>query len=317
MQGIAYWIEKRAYLHPDRIAIITDEEEMTYKQLHEYVNKVAAYLIYGLHVQKGERIAILSQNSLEYIVLLFAIAKVECIAVPLNIRLTENELIFQLKDSGTTLLFVEETFQNMALSMQKVSYVQSVISIKSLKEMEDRKIDKFEEINESASFIICYTSGTTGKPKGAVLTQDNMFWNALNNTFAIDLTIHDRSIVLLPLFHIGGIGLFAFPTLFAGGVIIVPRKFEPTTALSMIEKHKVTVVMGVPTIHQALVNCENFETANLQSVRWFYNGGAPCPEELMREFINRGFLFGQGFGMTETSPTVFMLSEEDARRKVG
>lgn len=249
MQGIAYWIEKRAYLHPDRIAIITDEEEMTYKQLHEYVNKVAAYFIYDLHVQKGERIAILSQNSLEYIVLLFAIAKVECIAVPLNIRLTENELIFQLKDSGTTVLFVEETFQNMALSMQKVSYVQRVISIKSLKEIEDRKIDNFEEINESASFIICYTSGTTGKPKGAVLTQENMFWNALNNTFAINLTMHDRSIVLLPLFHIGGIGLFAFPTLFAGGVIIVPRKFEPTKALSMIEKHKVTVVMGVPTIN--------------------------------------------------------------------
>ena len=170
--------------------------------------------------------------------LLFAIAKVECIAVPLNIRLTENELIFQLKDSGTTVLFVEETFQNMALSMQKVSYVQRVISITSLKEIEDRKIDNFVEINESASFIICYTSGTTGKPKGAVLTQENMFWNALNNTFAIDLTIHDRSIVLLPLFHIGGIGLFAFPTLFAGGVIIVPRKFEPTKALSMIENIK-------------------------------------------------------------------------------
>ncbi|HDX9628164.1 TPA: o-succinylbenzoate--CoA ligase [Bacillus cereus] len=317
MQGIAYWIEKRSYLHPDRIAIITEEEEMTYKQLHEYVSKVAAYLIYEVNVQKGERIAILSQNSLEYIVLLFAIAKVECIAVPLNIRLTENELIFQLKDSGTTVLFVEETFQNMALSMHKVSYVQRVISIKTLKEIEDRKSDNFEEINESASFIICYTSGTTGKPKGAVLTQKNMFWNALNNTFAIDLTMHDRSIVLLPLFHIGGIGLFAFPTLFAGGVIIIPRKFEPTTALSMIEKHKVTVVMGVPTIHQALINSPKFETTNLQSVRWFYNGGAPCPEELMREFIDRGFLFGQGFGMTETSPTVFMLSEEDARHKVG
>ena len=102
MQGIAYWIEKRAYLHPDRIAVITEEEEMTYKQLHEYVSKVAAYLICDIkNVKKGERIAILSQNSLEYIVLLFAIAKVECIAVPLNIRLTENELIFQLKDSGT------------------------------------------------------------------------------------------------------------------------------------------------------------------------------------------------------------------------
>lgn len=95
----------------------------------------------------------------------FAIAKVECIAVPLNIRLTENELIFQLKDSGTTVLFVEKTFQNMALSMQKVSYVQRVISITSLKEIEDRKIDNFVEKMKSASFIICYTSGTTGNRK--------------------------------------------------------------------------------------------------------------------------------------------------------
>ena len=130
MQGIAYWIEKRAYLHPDRIAIITEEEEMTYKQLHEYVSKVAAYLIYDLNVQKGERIAILSQNSLEYIVLLFAIAKVECIAVPLNIRLTENELIFQLKDSGATVLFVEETFQNMALSMQNEHMYKELFRLK-------------------------------------------------------------------------------------------------------------------------------------------------------------------------------------------
>lgn len=175
MEGIAYWIEKRAYLHPDRIAVITEEEEITYKQLHEYVSKVAAYLIYDLNVQKGERVAILSQNSLEYIVLLFAIAKVECIAVPLNIRLTENELIFQLKDSGTTVLFVEETFQNMALSMEKESYVQRVLSIKNLKRIENRNNHYFEDINESASFIICYTSGTTGTPKGAVLTQKICF----------------------------------------------------------------------------------------------------------------------------------------------
>ncbi|MGE7890419.1 o-succinylbenzoate--CoA ligase [Bacillus cereus] len=317
MQGIAYWIEKRAYLHPDRIAVITEKEEITYKQLHEYVSNVAAYLSYDLNIQKGERIAILSQNSLEYIVLLFAIAKVECIAVPLNIRLTENELIFQLKDSGATVLFIEEQFQNMKLLMEHMSYEKRVISLCSLKEIKGRNIHFFKEINESAPFIICYTSGTTGKPKGAVLTQQNMFWNALHNMLAIDLTSQDRSIVLLPLFHIGGIGLFAFPTLFVGGMIIIPKKFEPTIVLSLIEKYKVTVVMGVPTIHQALMNCSKFETTNLQSVRWFYNGGAPCPEELMKEFIDRGFLFGQGFGMTETSPTVFMLSEEDARCKIG
>ena len=203
-------------------------------------------------MKKGERVAILSQNSLEYIVLLFAIAKVECIAVPLNIRLTENELIFQLKDSGTTVLFVEETFQNMALSMEKESYVQRVLSIKNLKRIENRNNHYFEDINESASFIICYTSGTTGKPKGAVLTQSNMYWNALNNILALDITSKDRSIVLLPLFHIGGIGLFAYPTLFVGGTIVIPGRFDPKKAIEMIEKHQVTIVMGVPSIHQAL-----------------------------------------------------------------
>ena len=94
--------------------------------------------------------------------------------------------------------------------------------------------------------------GDNRKTERSRTNTKNMFWNALNNTFAIDITIHDRSIVLLPLFHIGGIGLFAFPTLFAGGIIVIPGKFDPNKAISMIEKHKVTVVMGVPTIHQAL-----------------------------------------------------------------
>ncbi|MCS0543734.1 AMP-binding protein, partial [Aeromonas veronii] len=159
---------------------------------------------------------------------------------------------------------------------------------------------------------------TTGKPKGAVLTQDNMFWNAINNCTAIDITSNDRSLVLLPLFHIGGIGLFAFPTLFTGGTIILPEgKFDSEKALSMIEQHQVTIVMGVPTIHQAILNSPSLEKTNLKSVRWFYYGGAPCPHELIQAFFEKGLLFGQGFGMTETSPTLFMLSKEDAKRKIG
>ncbi|MEI4622936.1 o-succinylbenzoate--CoA ligase [Bacillus cereus] len=317
MKGIAYWVEKRAYLHPERIAVIAEDEKLTYKKLHQYVSKVASYLTLKLGRKRGDRIAILSQNRWEYIVLLFAIAKIGCIAVPLNTRLTKSELVFQLQDSGSTVLFAEETFQEIAQSIAEESSIERVIPIACLKDLEENILNSFDVMNESAPFIICYTSGTTGKPKGAVLTQKNMFWNALHNMLAIDLTSKDRVIVLLPLFHIGGIGLFAFPTLFVGGTIIIPRKFEPVKVLSMIEEHQVTVVMGVPTIHQALLHCSTFETTNLQSVRWFYNGGAPCPQELIKGFMDRGFLFGQGFGMTETSPTVFMLSEENAKRKAG
>ena len=156
--------------------------------------------------------------------------------------------------------------------------------------------------------------GTTGRPKGAVLTQENMFWNAINCQYALDITSMDKTIVLLPLFHIGGIGLFAFPTLLTGGTVIIPKKFDPGKAINIIEEYEVTIVMGVPTIHEAIRKHPSFDTANFQSVRWFYSGGAPCPKELINKYLARGLPFGQGMGMTETAPTIFMLSREDYKR---
>lgn len=317
MKGIAYWIEKRAAITPGRIAVITEVEQITYKELHKKISDASAFLKQNYGVRKEDRIAILSQNRLEYLVLIFAIAKLEAIAVPLNIRLTENELGYQLNDSGTSVLIAEEPFYELAQSLVEETGIDYVEKIESFTAIEGESHQISMEVNESAPFIICYTSGTTGKPKGAVLTQANMFWNAINNILAIDLSSNDRSIVLLPLFHIGGIGLFALPTLFAGGTVIIPGKFEPQKAIAMVEQYEATIVMGVPAIHKALIDCPYFHRERMQSVRWFYNGGAPCPHELIHMFFNQGFLFGQGFGMTETSPTLFMLSKEDAKRKIG
>lgn len=317
MKGIAYWIEKRAQINPNRIACITDDEQLTYAELNERVQQVAAFLKYEYKMEKGKRIGILSQNNLEYVILLFAIAKLQCIAVPLNIRLNVKELSFQLKDSGASLLIYEQPFIELANSLRDEMDFE-LVNIKDLKGNDhlERTIET-ELIDEHAPYIICYTSGTTGKPKGAVLTQNNMFWNAINNSLAIDLTSMDRSIVLLPLFHIGGIGLFAFPTLFVGGTIVIPGKFDPNKTVEMIEKYQVTIVMGVPSIHLAILHSPAFQKTKFNSVRWFYSGGAPCPKELIEAFTDKGYLFGQGFGMTETSPTIFMLSREDAERKKG
>ncbi|MGV3263550.1 o-succinylbenzoate--CoA ligase [Cytobacillus pseudoceanisediminis] len=317
MKGIAYWIQKWAYTHPDRTAVITDNEKVSYRQLDRMVDSAAAKIQEKLQGGKGERIAILSHNRIEYIVLLFAIAKAECVAVPLNIRLSATELVFQLNDSGSKVIFAEKENAEFAASLIEQSELRSMEFMEDLCQGTQTSLVNENTFNEEAPYIICYTSGTTGKPKGAVLTQSNMFWNAVNNKLAIDLTSEDRCIVLLPLFHIGGIGLFAFPALFSGGTIVIPGKFEPEKAMSMIQEHKVTIVMGVPTIHQALLTSPSFQTADLSAVRWFYNGGAPCPRELIDAYFNRGFLFGQGFGMTETSPTLFMLTKEDAPRKRG
>ncbi|WP_342540025.1 o-succinylbenzoate--CoA ligase [Heyndrickxia sp. FSL K6-6286] len=317
MKGIAYWIEKWAYTHPDRTAVITDNEMVSYKQLDRMIALAAQRIQEKLQGRKGERIAILSHNRLEYIVLLFAIAKAECVAVPLNIRLSAKELIFQLNDSGSRILYVERDNAEFAASLVEQSELEHLAFMEDVCEESQTSFAFERMIDEEAPYIICYTSGTTGKPKGAVLTQSNIFWNAVNNKLAIDLTSEDRCIVLLPLFHIGGIGLFAFPSLFSGGTIVIPGKFDPEKTLAMIETYQVTVVMGVPTIHQALLTSPSFNTTDLSTVRWFYNGGAPCPRELIDAYFDRGFLFGQGFGMTETSPTLFMLSKEDAPRKRG
>ncbi|MBU5213073.1 o-succinylbenzoate--CoA ligase [Heyndrickxia oleronia] len=317
MKGIAYWIEKWAYTHPDRTAVITDNEKVSYKQLDRMITLAAQRIQEKLQGRKGERIAILSHNRLEYIVLLFAIAKAECVAVPLNIRLSAKELIFQLNDSGSRILYAEVDNAEFAASLVEQSELEHLDFMENVCEETQTSFAFERTIDEEAPYIICYTSGTTGKPKGAVLTQSNIFWNAVNNKLAIDLTSEDRCIVLLPLFHIGGIGLFAFPSLFSGGTIVIPGKFDPEKTLAMIEKYQVTVVMGVPTIHQALLTSHLFNTTDLSTVRWFYNGGAPCPRELIDAYFDRGFLFGQGFGMTETSPTLFMLSKEDAPRKRG
>lgn len=340
MQGIAYWIDQRAQNTPNRIAIITEEQQLTYKEMGQKVNQFARFLQQECDVEAGVRVGILAQNSLSYVLLLFAIAKLGGIAVPLNIRLTANELTYQLEDSGTKVLFTQHEFQPVIKQLEtKVSLRQIIwmdhkkhFSDEEARDRADTAIEAnfenainllssepliFEKIDAKDPYLICYTSGTTGRPKGAVLTQENMFWNAIHNLTSLDITSSDRSIVLLPLFHIGGIGLFAFPTLFAGGSIVILGRFHPDKALEMIQQYQVTIVMGVPAIHDALRRSQLFPTTDLSSVRWFYNGGAPCPHELILYYQDRGLPFGQGFGLTETSPTVCMLSAEDARHKVG
>lgn len=313
MFGIDYWIEKRAKTSPNRIAIITETGEMTYSQFNQQINRTVTFLIEKIHVQKGDRIAILSHNRIEFIILLFAIAKIQCVAVPLNVRLSPSELDYQLRDSGTSVLFIENGFRELAESLTVNCEMLSIGNLLALNDVSEY----IAEYDDEAPYIICYTSGTTGNPKGAVLTQKNMFFNAINNITAIDISSSDRTAVLLPLFHIGGIGLFAFPTFLAGGAVVVMGKFDPKKTLEMIENFKITIVMGVPVIHQAMLEHPQFDKTDLSSVRWFYSGGAPCPRQLIQQFINRGYRFGQGFGLTETSPTVFMLSREDANRKIG
>lgn len=317
MESIAYWIHKRAEITPNRTALISEQNRYTYKELSEKVTQMASVLHHEYKLEKGERVAILSYNREEYMIAYFAIAQLGLIAVPLNIRLRAAELAFQVNDSGTKMILYENSTEELLEAIKTFCRFENAYSFDEEFPKQKNTIPNVSIDFNDDPFIICYTSGTTGRPKGAVLTQANMFWNALNNQYALDITSKDITHVLLPLFHIGGIGLFAFPTLLAGGTIVVPNKFHPEEVIRAIEMYGITIVMGVPTIHDTIRKHPLFATADFSSVRWFYSGGAPCPKELIHSFLERGLPFGQGMGMTETSPTIFMLSEEDYRRKVG
>ncbi|WP_376793300.1 long-chain fatty acid--CoA ligase [Thermoflexus sp.] len=320
MYGIGYWLSRHALLHPKREALITPTERFSYGLLNREANR-AAHGLRAMGLHEGDRIGILAMNDPRFLILLFGAAKVGVVVVPLNYRLSVPELAFQIQDAGVRILFVGLEQAGMVEALQGQAPVEAVV------ELADEPVagaitypawvagqpeeEPGDPISWDRPLLIVYTSGTTGRPKGAVLTHANQFWNAMNDIIALRITAEDTTLTLLPLVHVGGIGLFTLPTLLMGGRVIMPRRFNPDEALRLIEQERVTIVMGVPTIFQMLLASPLFDQVDLSSVRAFYNGGDRCPLEVVEAFRRRGLPFGGGYGLTETSPTAFMLEPEE------
>lgn len=356
MQTVGRSLTKRASMHPHRIALYVPDGRnvyvpLTYRQLHDRARRLHDVLLAAGYA-RGDRIAILSYNCPQFVELLFAAALAGMIVVPLNVRLSLAEWRHQLQDSGARLLVLGPEFVRWSEDLLHTTVLERTVQLADDPLVEvgacfDELASQLEgeaNANRPAArataatlpvaapatliepdtpialddpFIICYTSGTTGAPKGAVLTHGNQLANALNACMTLDIRSDDTTITLLPMFHTGGIGLFTLPTLYAGGTVVLPRQFDPDETLSLIESFGVTTVFAVPTIHQALIDAPAFADTDLSSVRWFYSGGAPCPHDLIEKFHNYGLRFGQGYGLTETSPTHFLLVPEDFERKLG
>ncbi|MGB8646949.1 MAG: long-chain fatty acid--CoA ligase [Anaerolineae bacterium] len=320
MYGIGFWLYRHAQLNPRRVALITPERTLTYGELNGEANRVA-HALATLGLKEGDRIGVLCLNDPRFLTLLFGAGKLGIVVVSLNYRLTPPEIAYQMKDSNVRVLFV---------GAEQAGFIPAL--------REQTGIDRFYVLAGDApagcgayaaliagrpesepaaplawdkELLTVYTSGTTGKPKGAVLTHANQFWNAMNDIIPLGLTRDDRVLTILPLVHVGGVGLFTLPALLLGASVVMPRKFDAEETLRLIEKEKVTVVMGVPAIWQMLIASPLFKTANLSSVRFFYNGGDRCPLEVVRAFRAQGLTFGGGYGLTETSPTAFMMAPED------
>jgi fatty-acyl-CoA synthase len=326
------WLKRHAERTPEKLALVDAHtgRQFTYAQFNERANRFASFLGDTLNIQQGDRVSILAQNSSDYFEVLFGCGKMGAILNTLNWRLAGPELEYIINDCATCTLIYEPEFAEV------VDTLRTKIGCEAYLVMAD-EAPKGEWTYEGALaagspegvasrvppltyddiWAILYTSGTTGRPKGAQVTYGNFFYNAIGMGQAIDLNSQDVNLNVLPTFHAGGLGLYAGPILHAGGTLVIMRAFDPGELLRLIEEWKVTVLLLVPSIYLVLAQFPDFDKYDLSSVRSWASGGSALPPALVQQYAEKGIIIQQGFGMTETGPTVFIISKEDAVRKMG
>lgn len=325
--GYGSWATRQALRNGDRVAYIDDlgGTETTYRQLEERTNRLASAL--SAHgVQRGDRVALLLLNSPQMMELYLALAKLGAIAVPVNFRLHPSEVAYVLEDSGASLLFTSTVFAELAAAATAGNTrIRETVTVPVLAERRGDGGGGYEEFlaagaPERVEFdvthddvcVLMYTSGTTGWPKGAMLTHGNFFHNAVN-AMGFDLGIGrtDVTVSAAPLFHIGALGVHTLPFLFVGGTVVVLEAFAPDTWLDAVERYRATKAFLVPAMWAAVAQSPSIADRDLVALRSAISGGAPCPITVIHALRDHGLEFTEGFGMTETSPNAACLQPED------
>jgi fatty-acyl-CoA synthase len=320
------WAAKQADTRPNKVAI-TDEasgQQFTYAQLEQRSSQLAGYL-QSQGVNKGDRVAILSRNSPHFFELEFACGKIGGIGVPLNWRLTVPELEYILGDCAPKVLIYDQMFAEHALELQRRCDVELVLAIdfEAADEYEAALAQKLSYTTQRSTFddvaMVMYTSGTTGHPKGAMITYGMNFINCVNLGIPTRISPATVQLVVLPLFHTGGLNCYANPVLHAGGHIILMREFEPGAALRLLGDRElgITHFFAVPAPYQFMMQHPEFANTDLSQLEIAGVGGAPCAETILTGWSERGVAMIQGWGMTETSPGGIGLDADDAARKIG
>ncbi len=332
-----------ALKYPDRIAAVHLENRISYEELYQRSRKVADY-ISGLDLTSGSRIGILFENSIEYIYLYFAIFGAGHVPVPLDTSLKSERLNFILLDCGANALIIQGKFQKyLPMLLESDGAIKEVITdIKLQSEfpginvelinniLSKAKIENLQQIGSEANKFnlrdasdelaaIFYTSGSTGAPKGVMLSHKNLLSNTYSTIEYLELTSNDSVLVILPFYYIYGNSLLLTHIACGGTVIIDNRFMYPEVILKTMEKEKVTGFSGVPSNFMILLNKSTFPDREFRHLRYFTQaGGSMAPEVITK--LKNAFPDKQIFimyGQTEASPRVSYLPPEQLENKIG
>jgi acyl-CoA synthetase (AMP-forming)/AMP-acid ligase II len=282
-------------------------------------------------VKRGDVVGVLLYNCCEYIEITFAVNQIGAVWLPLNFRLAAEEFRYILQNAEARALITEPEFVPVIRSIQKdLPRLEHGIVLGS--DIPDGWVgyDRLlhdhagaspphAEVEEGDLHRLMYTSGTTAHPKGVMLTYGNLYWKNVGHMLTFQITDKDRTLVVGPLYHVGGMDLTATGTLYAGGSVVILRKFEPVDVLEAIHREKVTNLWLSPAMTIMLFNEPAFARYDVSSVRFIIDGGEKMPPTLIRKFTEKfpGAWFADAYGLTETVSGDTFLAKDRMLNKLG
>jgi fatty-acyl-CoA synthase len=317
---LAEWFRRRACEAADRPALTFEGRTWSRHEMQRHIEQISQILVEA-GVGRGDRVGYFGFDHAVLLLTLFAAVRLGAIFVPINFRLSDGELQTIVSDAGISVLICDTEHApaigrlGAALCHRACLGVEEILARLALPGV----TVEHETVTAAAGDVamLIYTSGTTGRPKGVMITHDNVWTSNLNGILGNGFCAGDVALNAAPLFHAAGLNTLTLPVLMAGGHVVLQPSFEAGGYLAAIETYRVTVGLMVPTMMLRVSQHPRFTAANLSSMRLMMTGGAPVPGAVLEVFNNRGVVTNQGYGMTETTSAVVVLPSDQAMARVG